>query len=456
MNTQNMQQENNWDKLKSKIQAYSPDEYSPADWKEMEALLKTQAPPIKGLRGKAWKWPGRFLTSWGLLLLASVTATALWLNYSGKTSRKAVIQANSNQVENAGNVHDAPLQTTENAAVDSSQQLMEGGKTAIRILSEKFQSGNSNAALTSGKPDARNKAKTGYPSTVNSNGLEGISRQENLKTGKGSSLDMPQTADESPVQNGQPIPENPTLKFDSSANTDVSRNNLEGLSMLPTLEFSGLETNPNLPDMQELIFPKSSIRKPFSKKIRMGAVLGVNNSIVDYEQFETSHFPFLGLFAFKRISPRWEAQVEAHIKSVYNFDLEQTFYSFDYFNGHQSLGSRTRHYQQYASLEFPFCLKYTVNRRLGLIAGGRLSFISDGYGGKQNHFFSDTKEAPFNGFWNKDFGLIAGMEYYVRPRWLLDLRWTQGFRDLTPDDLYGGDSSIHLNSDLQFSLRYIF
>ena len=47
------------------------------------------------------------------------------------------------------------------------------------------------------------------------------------------------------------------------------------------------------------------------------------------------------------------------------------------------------------------------------------------------------------------------MEYDLFRRWLLDIRWNQGFLDLTPDNLYQ-DDAVHLNSDLQVSLRYVF
>lgn len=457
MNKKNMSQANNWDKLKSKVEGFRPDEYSPADWKEMEALLDSAA-PIRPKRGVLWALKLRSWRGWAVPF-AAVLATASFFVVQNARFDEPQLDPASTATEQA-----QPKAKTEQPVLSATAVSPEpgtGAAGAARVLP-------GDANLPTVGIDGENKtakplqqpAFSKQPASLGSQALEGkkMGALGTAGTGPaphraGPETGLPTAAASAPAL----LPTAPAAEGEEVVLEETAaRKGTPAAVEMPVLpEFTGVGAAPAYQVPPPATTP---IRRALgNKKARFGMLLGVNNSVTDYQDFTRSHYPFVGLFATKRLSERWEAQLEGHLKTVDKYDLSQSFTEYEIQrNKTLSTTTRTVFYQRYDAVEFPMSLKYTFRNRLGLIGGVRPSFIAANRGNHSFVFFreKDNNGLPFRGFWNLDIGLIAGMEYYVTPRWIMDLRWNQGLRDLTPDNLYQSDA-VHLNSDLQFSVRYI-
>lgn len=461
MNTIDMAQENTWNKIRSKVEEYKPEEYSPADWDEMSALLDTEEKKrVVGMPLLSWI---RSLKGGKLLLMAGVFVVSLAVAISllrapAAQNRQQGLSTStaSRQTETSSPWQPAVGEIASGAA----QQPVETERQAAATHGQRSEKDNGPAQLA----DQHQSAKQGKRAAPHGRAHQGLANgpayrpaaaglgTADANDNGGGDQDSLLSAENHGSANG----------LTASETTVAAADNRQGqiAGLLPSLAIAHWAADSTAPALHDFDSPKPAIRKPADSATRFGVVLGINNSITDYGQLKTSHLPFVGVFATKRISNRWEVQLEGHFKTVNNYDLFQTFTVTEYnANGLPTVTTLGRFYTRYQAIEFPICLKYTLNNRMGLIAGTRLSIIAadqigNGIGGFLEE--SDREAFPFKGFWGSDIGLVAGAEYLLGPRWLVDLRWNQGFRDLTPDILYNGDTAIHLNADLQLSIRYFF
>jgi hypothetical protein len=456
MHTENMSQQNNWDKLRSKVEGFRPDEYSPADWKEMETLLDSAA-PIRPKRGVLWALKLRSWRGWAVPFVAVLATAAFYMVQNARLDEHAPAVP-------AGNARSMPTEPVQPTA-GPLRPTSPGTATSP-------ENGTATAENAAVPPGASNPAQAGIdrenalgqpmagqrPSGRTSAKEKGIDRGTGAVPSIAGSAEGANTAAPSVTEPGPTaLTTGPVASIEEILMAETAARQGD-MAAVPTPGLPVLAVPVSVPAHQAPPLATMPIRRVLGKKTaRFGVVLGVNNSVTDYQDFTRSHYPFVGLFAARRLSGRWEAQLEGHLKTVDKYDLSQSFTEYEVQrNKTLSATTRTVFYHRYDALEFPMVFKYTLSNRLGLIGGVRPSFIA---GNRRNHSFvffreKDNSGLPFRGFWNFDMGLVAGMEYYVSPRCLLDLRWNQGLRDLTPDNLYQSDA-IHLNSDLQFSVRYL-
>jgi hypothetical protein len=196
-----------------------------------------------------------------------------------------------------------------------------------------------------------------------------------------------------------------------------------------------------------------------TRQLRRGWALGGNFSMVDYRSGRTSALPMLGYywsFPFRQ----GQLQAEAQFKAVGRYQ-QATEFRFVAPGFSQSIELELR---SLVFLEFPLSYKWKRARSDNQywLIGCRPSFNfiyrsvgtnSISIGGTTSGFGSGTDIEIREGIRWFDLGLTAGWEWRFSPRWGLDLRYTQGWNDMTHDNFFKRRDYV-LNSDLQITFRH--
>lgn len=420
-------QNNIWSNIKTRVQNHEPDEFTNKDWAEMEALLNAE---VK----KPFYLNGQFLKRLSILLLIGGLSFWLWsLNMAPKEDL-AEKSAPQLEVKKA----DSNLDKSVNTKIPKSIQETENQLTKNSVKVEKIDN-----------------------ETLNENEILNQNQNENLNQKVSVSNLLVDTETEQqklPSDNSQlsvihravtELPNESTQKRELINLTEVGSLPLNMLEKSPVFDFNEVEiyNGPN-----RLLFGKWHV----------GFLFGINNSITDYQNLRLSVMPHIGLFASKTLARKLEFQIEAHLKTVVNYNETQTFEE-DVFSSIGKVGSTRLQYtyRGFTSLDVPLTIKYALGRRFGILAGGRFSLINahePAESTSSNGRYSGPslqERVPKKGFWDQDFGLVFGAEYYLNTKWLIDVRYNQGFKDITPDNLYE-NTKTHLNTDFQISLHRFF
>ncbi|MEO1257731.1 MAG: hypothetical protein AAFZ15_03010 [Bacteroidota bacterium] len=456
----------NWDDLGKKVSAYVPDEFSPSDWEAMEKMLN-DLPAKNGNQINGHFYLKGFAI--GLLIIAAALFVYLKIN-SGLEENTTVTSVEKNVGQsNEGErklevVTDLVNNNTEknnskNQEINNGVNTLENEEknNSVEIKNSIAANTGNNFTDKSGENNLLNTAAANEENNLTEN-----YGSADLATGD---LNLRMAAEEKFVSEGNPdlAATGPIESINLKEEKEVVID-LEPIDLLTTVELLPLDAEAEILGAgTESVLP---VKNKFSKRTRFGVLLGLNNAIVDYEAMTTSHLPFIGFFANKKISEKLELQAEVHLKTVNNYDLRQEWENTVFgAGGSISRESAVEVYKSYVSVDVPLVLKYATSRRIGLLGGVRFSYLGVSQNAASISSFSSTgiiapelilsENIPDQGFWNYDLNLILGAEYYLSSRWVADLRWNQGFRDITPDNLYN-DDAVHLNSDLQFSLRFIF
>lgn len=430
-------QDNSWLKIKSLVEDYEPDEYTPADWGEMETILEAGLKPPGFFNGKS-------LPKLLLLLILGTSLALVSREYLGvkqhqnaaKTSTVIDIEASKTSttidIENASQ---ATLETSEDE-INEQKQVQE------EALAD---SGKKSSFYTATEPENADRTE------------DLILQKEKSLSAKEASADLIEAATEKTLESAASTtllasqePENVQA---AEKDKEISNNS----SVLPIQTLGTIPTSETEKDKEDMSFSDPNTLS----KWRLGVTLGMSTTVTDYERKTMSSLPFIGIFARKTINPKWELQVEAQLKPVTNYEVTQ-HYEEDVYSSLGFLGTAVveRSYQGYITLELPVMVKYAVTNRTGLSFGARYSFItphdiaysSSGY---DRYSESLSLRVPQKGFWNSDIGLIVGAEHAFGGRWFLSIRYAQGLRDITPDNLYN-DTKTHLNSDVQLAVQHYF
>ena len=463
---------NNWDKIGEKLSGYVPDEYSAAEWKKMDQMLNNALTPNTGISFSVY-----------LKGLAGVVVFAAGMYFIFKNhihlNQEETIAENITLNENKRDNNNTSLNTLENnlnkKKDDKANNQNKDNSTPLNTFNKSLDTEESIANTKKNNP--LNKKKYTYGTAINNENLEintntkKKEKPEQFSTTIENSPSNLMDLFDNPKGDSKKTELNPSLlanKKENAENPLIHKNKTMppqggAISALPLLGFQPFNTSENKLDTKDLDTKINPIKKPKNKRIRMGAIVGVNSTITDYSSLATSTQLFFGLFTSKRISEKLELQLEAHFKYVNNYNVEQRFENLIY--NSTGLHGRElvhRRYRQFYSLDIPIILKYSASNRLGYLGGMRFSYLGLDQAGR---FFSSSENAnvsvplksivPRQGFWKYDAGLVLGAEYYLLPRVIVDLRYNQGFLDITPDNLYN-EKKVHLNSDLQFSIRYLF
>ncbi len=230
---------------------------------------------------------------------------------------------------------------------------------------------------------------------------------------------------------------------------------LAALFPLPQVK-TELTLPPVRPDT--IIRPATQLpRKP--RRFQRGLVLGGNLNVVNYETGRLSIMPQLGYHWSVPVRSGYRFQAEVQLKYVTHYQQRTQFF---YVSPGGSLDIRWE-MDNLFFIEMPLLLKQE-NREIGKMAwfagvkpawckpifpyGSNTSSSSSGSGLSPSVFLrlSDGVRAF-------DLGFVFGTEWRFARRWSLDLRYNQGFLDLTHDNFFK-NTTTHLNSDVQVTLHH--
>ena len=174
-----------------------------------------------------------------------------------------------------------------------------------------------------------------------------------------------------------------------------------------------------------------------------GLIFGGSLTITDYEKPSFALAPMLGVYLQKRISPRTAIQGEIHAKFNRQFVLRRL--------ATDSIAAFTN---GITFLDVPLSIKrFYAGKAFSLSMGLRPSLVLPMY-----RSFSYRKGGEFegeSGLRNLDLAVLIGMEIRINKSLAVNLRYNQGLRDFTQNDWFG-EKQLHLNSDVQLSLRAKF
>ncbi|MCB9276018.1 MAG: PorT family protein [Lewinellaceae bacterium] len=225
------------------------------------------------------------------------------------------------------------------------------------------------------------------------------------------------------------------------------------------------------PGMPEIAAPSA---QKHSRHWYGGMLAGVNNAITDYKSLSHSTLPVLGIFGGVDWNQKWSTQLELHTKYVNNYHLSYTVirYRYDTFNNLEAV-EQPYDLKAYFALEMPIVVKRRLTPSLYLLGGLRPSLIMedrDGLNLLANNRQEDTASVGLGAssggtdttgssapqlLRKHDIGILAGIEWAFSRNWSLDVRYNQGLRDLSLDNVFQ-DNATHLNADLQLTARWKF
>jgi len=230
---------------------------------------------------------------------------------------------------------------------------------------------------------------------------------------------------------------------------------LAALFPLPQVK-TELTLPPFRPDT--IIRPAAQLpRKP--RRFQRGLVLGGNLNMVNYETGRLSIMPQLGYHWSVPVRSGYRFQAEVQLKYVTHYQQRTQFF---YVSPGGSLDIRWE-MDNLFFIEMPLLLKQE-NREIGKMAwfaGVKPAWCTPifPYGSNTSNIGSGSGLSPSvflrlrDGVRAFDLGFVFGTEWRFARRWSLDLRYNQGFLDLTHDNFFK-NTTTHLNSDVQVTLHH--
>lgn len=231
----------------------------------------------------------------------------------------------------------------------------------------------------------------------------------------------------------------------------ASTGRLEGVDRLPLLSAALLQPEKRN-DSIIRTFQLSLLNR---KRWERGWIFGLNANTVDNRPLRWSVLPHLGYFTNYRLGRGFSVQTELVAKFVTGYRLRG---KVQYIVPGGSL-ERILDYNNLLFLELPLLVKHNATPNTAWLLGIKPSWnwVVAPYGSSSlsgldppNLDFSDHV-----GLRRFDLGITAGWEWRLGRRWALDIRYNQGLYDLSFDNFFK-NRDIHLNSDLQVSLRHYF
>ncbi|MBT8281553.1 MAG: PorT family protein [Muriicola sp.] len=141
---------------------------------------------------------------------------------------------------------------------------------------------------------------------------------------------------------------------------------------------------------------------------------------------------------------------------------ESVFPIIDFVNGNPvegtvTIGNEGAYILNYLNLPIQF--KYLIKDDLGFILGPQFGYLLNAkFKGTTTTDGESEEENSKIDFDNKvDFGGVIGFSYFLQEKFLLELKYYQGFSNVNKDEdiIIGGDEPVKmLNSVLQFSIGY--
>lgn len=470
-------------------------------WMEMELLLdrdREEPPgalpprPPKGLPGASrWRKAGVLL-----LLPVALGAALVWLKMTGLFSISRIVQSEGPEISMQPRaIPNTPDTLTFKEAYPQSPLLPADEGASNTFLPEiTAPNGQTEPALTAVSPPpdhsypagrrlqktasgAPNKSQTTNRYVPRSSPVAGISpgiqqgrtisegfyQKKNAATGAlenagshqdATTMQMGETATRDAGHTADPNlapAASATGQASSVASLGASTGHLVGVDRLPLLPAALLQ-----PEKRN-----DSIIRPLQlsllnrKRWERGWIFGLNANTVDNRPLRWSVLPHLGYFTNFRLGRGFSVQTELVAKFVTGYRLRG---EVQYIVPGGSL-ERILDYNNLLFLELPLLVKHNATPNTAWLLGIKPSWnwVVAPYGSSSlsgldppNLDFSDHV-----GLRQFDLGITAGWEWRLGRRWALDIRYNQGLYDLSFDNFFK-NRDIHLNSDLQVSLRHYF
>lgn len=394
-------------------------------WNELEALLdRDREPPLAGLPSRPpgpAPGPGRRKKVLALVLLVSglCSATLLWWT-TGRTGNP--------ETDTDRSAH------TPGAAAYSAPEAVPASKPAAQSFGAAVPERQN--ALFQRKPArlASREAPGPVPPNRPEIGHPGFDIEDAAAIASGGISDTPAEVSNAGLgtSDGRPA-ENGTARMGAT-------------KLLPLLF-----PIPASPRPDSIIRPVFELLNP-SGRWERGWIFGLNANTVDYTPLRLSALPHLGYLLHYRWRPGISLQAEAVVKFVSGYRLHAEF--LDILPGGSS--HIVLHQNNLLFLEIPLLVKraYAPGQAWQLGIKPALNWViapngsTSGVNNAPGRYVSDH-----DGLRRLDLGLVAGWEWRFGRYWALDVRYNQGLYDLTIDNFYK-NRAIHLNADLQVSLRH--
>lgn len=446
--------------------------FDPRAWEAMQQLLDEKrdplppaAPAVSPSEPRPGPDSGRI---WLLLLVALLGAclASLKLNYktrhkaeSGKTEAQDVGFSRANQGRNITNAANEPsTRVTADIPAYSNQPINElTGQTASGPLpGSANRQARQSINPTAGQPSRQST----YPSATT------VSAGTADFPSGGMAARSPGSETISPVQK---FITTETRDFpgilpgaDNSKSTGADEYAEPATALSPAPSDGAPEWLPVLPlnPLGMPARPDSIIRPvPFApaetSRWERGWLFGAGVNTVDYRPLRLRVAPHFGYFMRRRITPHTSLQGELALKFVPGYNWRAEFYDVVPGGSSQVILETDR----LLYIELPLLLQRTwapgQSWLLGLKPALTLPISPFGSFSSVNSGAPNRDYSMHEGFRYIDLGLVLGWEYRFGRRWALDIRYNQGLFDLTADNFYHR-REMHLNSDLQVSLRYFF
>jgi hypothetical protein len=439
-----------WEKFGKKLDTYQPDGYQPSDWAAMERLLRQHpagavSSMAQAVRRSWWK------AAVCLFCIGLGAGMGIW--HFAASSREPISGAASGGA--AAQAGGGSANSTDDLAQISERMPTGGGVEAASASPGR-------EAKPSALPQAERPAPNNPPRQASTRSLIAGYAAAAGRSGEA----LPVFAAEEPLSRppaaSQAWPEEAQAAAEG-APPSAGFAEREALAALPGRAFGPDLDLPPLPLWDE---PKRARRS--GPAFYKGFILGWHLTVTDYQAWRASTAPVAGLYLGYRLSDRWALQAEVQGRVVRNYDLSRRIItpSFDQQGVVYGVES-SRDLRSYASLDLPLLAQYRLSPRWSLAAGLRYSRIIESEDGghvsflRESASFSRADELGLQGAGRErslhpsDWGALLGASRHFAKGWSLHLRYTQGLRDLSPNQFYENDA-LHLNSDLHLSIRKNF
>lgn len=473
-------------KLKAMIDQYTVP-VSDEDWNNMAALLDGQDKGIGGLplpdAPAAGPASNRWFRKWtrlGLLLL--LFASVLYGTVAGlRKGKRMAAQTGQEKATHKVLKNENPIQEA---------QALEKGQNEPK-------NSISNADPSPDTPETGSRYKTTeHKSTVfpiqpanqgSSNGAFGAANKHHWAVSKGAPPSRKQSAqhereaipaessptypkaelEPAPVGPSSSIaPPKPETAFGTStfppavSETAAPPNDAQNTLLLTLLRGKPIA---GVSSSDTLYLPPNPVTTPPKRlpKYQRGWILGANANMVRYSSGKMSAFVQAGYHISRPLYKQFRLQAELHAKFVTNYG-EKT--SFNYVAPTGSSLSIEWGMNNLFFVELPVLVKKMskTGGKTAWLLGLKPAYCAPVFPrGAYSAFLSGSGSAPVpnvsltlrQGVRPFDIGLVWGMEWRFSKRWAIDLRYSQGFLDMTHDNFFK-NTATHLNSDVQFTFRH--
>lgn len=473
-------------KLKAMIDQYTVP-VSDEDWNNMAALLDGQDKGGGGVplpdgpaTGPAANRSFRKWTKTGLLLLlltGIVYGTVAGL-FKGK---RTVAQATQEKAAREVSKNDGPIQspqTLENGQQEAQNSVSDANASvgAPKTRSQHHTAEHPNNTFPI--QPANQSSSDGALGATNKRGGGGLKGTAPLKrqserhsrevqpdksppaypeTGLASSQAGPNASTMSPKTDATLAPPSPPLAVEETAVPHADAPNTLLLALLQGRPITGV----NMSDT--LYLPPNPVATPPRRlpKYQRGWILGANANMVRYSSGKMSTFVQAGYHVSRPLYKHFRLQAELQAKYVTNYGEKA---SFQYATPIGTSVSIEWGMNNLLFVELPILLKKMskTGGKTAWLLGLKPAYCAPVFPrGAYSIFTSGSSNGPTpnvdltlrQGVRPFDIGLVWGMEWRFSKRWAIDLRYSQGFLDMTHDNFFK-NTATHLNSDIQFTFRH--